>query len=114
MVLELTLIGFLTVTSYQSVPEQTDDSPFITSIGERTHPGGCAASRDLLGLEVKYGDYIYIDGLGLCRINDTMHPRIKRTIDVWVKDYASEKRIGVRRGTRIYKVKLPSTQVVKR
>ncbi len=94
-------------TSYQSVPSQTDSSPFHTSIGERTHPGGCAASQDLLkDGTLKYHDYIWIEGIGLCRINDTMHPRMTRHIDVWVENTRQERAIGIRR-TKVWKVGNP-------
>lgn len=114
MVLELVLLGSLTVTSYRSIPAQTDSTPFYTSIGEHTHPGGCAASRDLLGSSLKYGDYIYIEGLGLCKINDTTNARHRQLIDKWVENKAQEHAIGVRKNVKVYKVQMPSTKVAKR
>lgn len=105
--LEMVLLSAaLTVTSYRSIPSQTDNSPFHTSIGERTHPGGCAVSRDLLNKEAPYGTYLYIDGIGLCRVNDTMNERHRRAVDLWVATYEQEKQIGVRR-LAVYKVQLP-------
>lgn len=87
----------VTVTSYRSVPEQTDTSPYTTSIGHHVHPYGCAVSQDLFkrGI-VSYGDIIYIPGFGFKVVNDTMNPRIKNHIDIWVATKAEEKRIGVR------------------
>lgn len=86
-------VGSLQVTSYRSVPEQTDSSPFITSTGERVCKDGVAVSQDLLkSKKIKYGDWLYIDGVGLKRVNDTMHSRHKNHIDVWVPSLETEKR----------------------
>lgn len=101
----VTLVGNLTVTSYRSVPEQTDDSPFITSIGERVHSSGVAVSQDLLknGV-VKYGDVLYVEGYGFKVVNDTMNPRHKNHVDLWVDSYKKEKAVGVRK-LNIYRVR---------
>jgi 3D (Asp-Asp-Asp) domain-containing protein len=105
LIMIVTLLGDMTVTSYRSVPEQTDDSPFITSIGERTHKGGVAVSQDLLKSGVvKYGDIIYVEGYGFKIVNDTMNPRHKNHIDLWVENYAQEKAVGVRK-LHVYRVR---------
>lgn len=92
MLIETLVLGQLMVTAYRSVPEQTDDSPFITSIGHRTHPFGCAVSQDLLASgKVKYGDFLHIEGVGSCVVNDTTHERHTNLVDKWVETYAQEK-----------------------
>jgi len=92
MLIETLVLGQLMVTAYRSVPEQTDDSPFITSIGERVTKFGCAVSQDLLKSgDVKYGDYICIEGIKCCLVNDTMNARHTRWADVWVATYNEEK-----------------------
>ncbi len=92
LILVSLLLGNLTLTSYRSVPSQTDDTPFVTSIGERVCKDGVAVSQDLLlSGRVKYGDWLYIDGVGLKRVNDTMAPRWKNHVDVWVSSYEKEK-----------------------
>lgn len=59
---------------------------------------GVAVSQDLLkDGTVKYGDVLYIEGVGMRVINDCMHPRHHRRLDVLVFTYAEEKRIGTRR-----------------
>lgn len=91
----------MSLTSYRSVPNQTDSSPYITSVGERVNPGGVAVSRDLLtrwGGPINYGDYLYIEGVGIKRVNDCMHERHKRSIDVWVGSFNEEKAFGVQKG----------------
>lgn len=113
IVLNLILVGALTITSYRSVPEQTDDSPYFTSIGDRTGIHGCAISPDLLcplaigqykvhtrnmctyKEKLHYGDWLQIDGVGIREINDVTHPKIHNTIDVWVETYAQEKAFGI-------------------
>lgn len=95
------LIGSMTLTSYRSVPQQTDETPFHTSIGERVSVRGCAVSRDLLkrwGGPLNYGDLIYIEGTGYRFVNDCMAARHKRAVDVWVETYKDEKEFGVRKG----------------
>lgn len=91
MGIETIVLTAVMVTAYQSVPEQTDDSPFITSIGHRTHPFGCAASQDMLANgKIKYGDYICIEGLKCCVVNDCLHERHTNHVDVWVASHAEE------------------------
>ncbi len=86
--LTLTLIGFLTVTNYRSVPNQTDSSPFNTSTGERVSVSGAAISQDLLcgacrkahhrckepsyNKKIHYGDCLFIADVGFRIINDCM------------------------------------------
>ncbi len=96
-----------TITAYQSVKGQTDESPNFTSIGERTHKGGVAISRDLLkrwGGPCNYGDYVYIEYLGIYKINDCMgstqydkvnHKRVSihHHFDIWVSSLNEEKQI---------------------
>lgn len=94
LLLTAILIGTMNITAYRSVPKQTDDSPYITSIGERVHPHGIAVSRNLLkrwGGPLNYGDFVYIEGIGFKVINDTMHERFCDHIDVWVSTYQDEK-----------------------
>lgn len=84
-------IGNLTITSYRSVPAQTDNSPFYTSIGERVNNHGIAISQDLLKAgRIHYGDVVYIDGLGYKIVNDTMNIRMKNSVDVWLETKEQE------------------------
>jgi hypothetical protein len=119
MILELALIGLLQVTSYRSVPNQTDSTPHHTSTGGHVHEHGIAASRDLLCpaafLKKKvmrthrrgpkcpkdrlhYGDWVYVEGFGLKVVNDCMAARHRRSIDIWVGTFEEEKRVQVRKG----------------
>ncbi len=96
LVLISILIGSLKVTAYRSVPEQTDSSPYITSIGERVNNHGVAVSQDLLkknGGPIDYGDLLYIHGVGFKVVNDCMAKRHRNSIVIWVSSKAEEQRI---------------------
>ena len=87
-------------TAYNSHSSQTDRTPFITATGARTRFGVIALSRDMLR-SVPYGSLVRIEDLGawgsgrgrgtynrmlsgvLFQVEDTMHPRKIRTVDVW-------------------------------
>jgi 3D (Asp-Asp-Asp) domain-containing protein len=87
-------------TAYNSLPGQTDASPFKTATGARTRFGIVALSRDLLR-SIPYGSRIVLEDMGtwangsgrgrynamLSRmvfvVEDTMHPRKTGTVDVW-------------------------------
>lgn len=121
MVLELMLIGALQVTSYRSLVNQTDSTPFHTATGEHVHSKGVAVSRDLLCPrsygktrlhkkevcpykygKLHYGDFIWVKGYGIRVINDVMHERHKKSIDLWVSSHNEERAIGVRSGIPVY------------
>lgn len=112
MLIEALFIGHMMVTAYQSKPEQTDASPFFTSIGEHVNPHGIAVSRDLLcplalsrNMRIRrhlqkhchltgrlhYGDLLYIPTKGFRKVNDTMNARHRQAVDLWVHDLAEEK-----------------------
>lgn len=89
-------IGSLTITAYRSTPQQTDSTPYTTSIGERVTTRGCAISQDMLvqnGGPLAYGDLLYIDNVGFRFINDTMNHRCKKAIDLWVPTKEEERKI---------------------
>jgi 3D (Asp-Asp-Asp) domain-containing protein len=100
------------VTSYRSVPEQTDDTPFYTSIGLHVKEGFCAVSQDQLGKSIHYGDILYVEIPAkpelnrYCMVADTMNKRNKRAIDFWVATKAQEHKVGFRRG-HVYKLLRP-------
>jgi 3D (Asp-Asp-Asp) domain-containing protein len=88
-------------TAYNSIPNQTDSSPFHTSTGARTRYGIIALSRDLLK-RIPYGSRVRLQDNGswkngrgygkynamlkdtLFVVEDTMHPRKSGTVDVWL------------------------------
>lgn len=91
LILAIVLLGDYQVTAYQSVPNQTDRSPFTTSIGERTSPHGIAVSQDLLEAKtVRYGDLVYVEEVGWRVVNDCMNERHRDRFDVWVPNDGAE------------------------
>jgi len=102
-------IGTLTCTAYRSVPTQTDDTPYVTSIGHRVNPTVIAVSQDLLkdGI-VKYGDVVYVEGTGYRIVQDCMNKRHKKRIDLWVGSKDEESKIYQK-----YKGRAPRVWVVK-
>lgn len=91
-------LSTLTITSYRPVPDQTDNSPTWTSIGDRTTKYGVAVSQDLLKeKKVKYGDILLIEGIGMKVVNDTMNIRHKRHVDILVFTHKEEVKIGTQK-----------------
>jgi 3D (Asp-Asp-Asp) domain-containing protein len=100
-------------TAYNSIPNQTDLSPFHTSTGARTRYGIIALSRDLLK-RIPYGSKVRLqdngswkNGRGYGKYNamlkdtvfvveDTMHPRKSGTVDVWLPARDRAMQWGVR------------------
>ena len=106
----------LRATGYNSMVNQTDSTPFITSTGQRTHFGIIAVSPDLLSHKLPYGSLVRIqdlgnyytgrgyghyqgllDSQGLFVVEDTMHYRKRDQIDIWFSDYASAVNWGMRK-----------------
>lgn len=88
----------LKLTSYNAVPEQTDSTPFTTSIGAYSNPEVVAARSSDLSAKLPYGTIIAIEGpdhdspnchfatvshlIGYRVIADAMDPRITKTVDI--------------------------------
>jgi 3D (Asp-Asp-Asp) domain-containing protein len=101
-------------TAYNSISNQTDSSPWITSTGARTRYGIIALSRDLLR-RIPYGSKVRLEdkgswnsGRGYGKYNamlkdtvfvveDTMHPRKRGTVDVWLPARNHALQWGVRK-----------------
>ncbi len=102
-------------TAYNSLVEQTDNSPHITAIGSKTRFGIIAVSRDLLNQNIPYGSLVrlkdlggwyngrgygkyqsMLDRQGLFIVEDTMNPRKTQQIDVWFPHMSEALNWGVR------------------
>lgn len=114
----------ITLTSYQPIRSQTDDSPHYTSIGTRVSDTGIAVSRDLLcpmalnkDLRIKrhsskvcrikrihYGDSLYVQGFGFKVVNDCMNKRHRNRVDVFVWTHKEEKQIGTRSNVKVWRL----------
>lgn len=81
------------ITTYNPVPEQTDDTPDITAFGKKVKPNIMfAASNDLISsLNLKPGTKMYIPGIpskakdGMWIFGDKMHSRWKNRVDLMIK-----------------------------
>ena len=71
----------LTVTAYTNRPQETNNCP-KTATMEQAVPGWTVAvSRDLIHW---LGGRVYIEGVGVRRVNDLMNARHERTLDLLV------------------------------
>lgn len=92
-------------TAYNSMPGQTDSTPFITATGTRTRPGVVALSRDLLRV-FPYGSKVMIEDLTgrsgtllqnrVFYVEDTMAAYKTRSVDIWMASYSQAIRFGAR------------------
>ena len=72
-------IVYAKVSAYNSTPEQTDSTPFITANGERVERGGIACPTYL-----EFGTLVLIDE-ELYNCNDRTHPKNDGTFDMWME-----------------------------
>ena len=74
----------VSATAYNSLPGQTDDTPFTTASGTRTRHGVIAANFLPIGTRIKipelYGDQVFM-------VEDRMNPRYWEKIDIWMESY---------------------------
>ena len=80
------------VTAYASVPDETDDTPFITANGTYVHDGIVASNVLPFGTQIRipelFGDKIFT-------VEDRMNKRIKNTIDIWMPSVSSAVHFGM-------------------
>ena len=112
------LIGIpVTMTSYSSTVSQTDEDPFTTAMGTTPRPGVIALSRDLLreftpGAPFRFGDRVFIDGHGEFVVEDTMHQRWTRRVDLWAQNDVDAIHFGRRRG-RLHALPIPQVEIAR-
>ena len=102
LLLSCIFLGQLSITAYRSIPSQTkgkghtQQECLYTSISEKVNVHGCAISQDLLvSGQVRYGDLLYIEGIGFKFVNDCMNQRHKDSLDIWVRWKEDEHRIWI-------------------
>ena len=76
------LTARVTVTTYNATVEQTDSNPSMTTFMSRPRPGTIAVSLDLLEMGFIPGKKVWLQGIGIYRINDVMHERHKMSVDL--------------------------------
>ncbi len=88
----------VTITSYNSVPGQTDDSPFITADGSHVRDGIIAANFLKFGTKVRipelFGDKVF-------EVHDRMNKRFSDRVDIWMADVPASKQFGIRHNVTI-------------
>ena len=91
------------ITSYNNHTNQTDDTPNVTSTSRPVRDGIVAVSRDFLNKGwAKYGDLVYIDCFNRWYlIEDTMHERHTKHIDVFLFDKSESLKVNKKCGIEI-------------
>jgi 3D (Asp-Asp-Asp) domain-containing protein len=96
------------VSAYNSVPEQTDNEPFIGAWGDSlsNRQKSIAISRDLIPLGLKHNTRVMIEGLpGVYLVKDKMAARWKKRIDIYMGDKVEKaKKWGVKDLSIVYAV----------
>jgi 3D (Asp-Asp-Asp) domain-containing protein len=92
----------VTVTAYSSRVEETDDSPHVTASGVYVRRGIVALSQDLRDLGIETGDAVFLYGYGILYVEDSMHPRKHRQVDVWIADTTAAQLHGVSKSTLMW------------
>lgn len=78
------------VTSYNSEPDQTDDTPFTTASGTTVHEGTAACPY-----EFPFGTRIQVEGKDyICE--DRMSDRFPDRFDIWMESEQESREWGVR------------------
>ena len=85
---------YVTVTSYSSTPDQTDDSPFVTANGTWVHDGTLAANFLPFGTKVRLPDY---SGDKVYTVEDRMNQRYTYRADIWMETREAAKQFGIRK-----------------
>ncbi len=88
-------------SAYNSLPGQTDSTPFITASGSTTRHGVLAANFLPIGTRVTipeiYGDQVFI-------VEDRMNSRYTYRVDIWMEHLSDARQFGVKTVTmNIYK-----------
>ena len=109
---ELRIFPTVIVTAYNSLPNQTDNTPFETATGDSVFYGGVAVSRPLLADSLlPYGSIIIIEGIpDTFVVFDTFHRRFTEPkVDIWTEEYVDAINFGApkRIVTRIGKIPRP-------
>jgi 3D (Asp-Asp-Asp) domain-containing protein len=105
----------VSASAYNSLEEQTDETPTLTASGVLLEPGMrvIAVSPDLLELGLRYGMQVEIEGFpGEWRVVDRMASRWRRTIDLYMgEDLAAARAWGRRDVTIRWRGRAPLVSV---
>ena len=82
---------FMTASAYNSVPWQTDGSPYHTAIGSMTRDGVVASNYFPIGTRITFPD---LYGDKEFRVEDRMNPRYFKTVDIWMDEISQARQFG--------------------
>ena len=85
---------YILVTAYSSSPDETDEDPLITASGTLVRPGVAASNFLPFGTLIKIPSLF---GNKVFRIEDRMHPRFSKRIDIWMPSKEKAKNFGVKK-----------------
>jgi len=90
----------LTITAYTNRIQETNSDNKNTATMERPVAGRtCAVSRDL----IKWlGGRVYIEGIGVRRVNDLMNTRFEQSLDVYIGSVKEAIKLGKQRMRVVY------------
>ena len=92
----------VTVTAYSPSVDETDSTPYTTAPNKRVRDGICALSRDIeKRFDLKFGDMIYLEGIGTCEFQDRLNKRIRKTVDLFFWWKLAAFKFGVVEGVRM-------------
>ena len=90
----------VSVSAYNALPSQTDDTPFIMASNRRVFHGACALSRDIeRDYGLKFGDEIHLKDHGTYIFADRMNKRWTRKVDIFMWSYSKAISFGRQKGT---------------
>lgn len=84
---------YMEASAYNSVPGQTDASPYKTAIGSLTRDGVIASNYFPIGTRIRIPDHF---GDKVFRVEDRMNPRYHKTLDIWMEEISDAKQWGRR------------------
>ncbi len=86
-------VKYMTLSAYNSIPNQTDGSPYATAIGSLTRDGVVASNNLPIGTRVRFPDHF---GDKVFRVEDRMNTRYQNNVDVWMEDITDARKFGRR------------------
>jgi 3D (Asp-Asp-Asp) domain-containing protein len=96
---QIEFINNCTITSYSGNPNETDGDPYTALMEFPISGGTCAVSRDLM---YWLGGKIYIEGIGIRRVNDLMHSRHTTTVDLFNGNTKAALKFGKKQRSVVY------------
>lgn len=84
-------VATVTASAYNSVPWQTDSTPFTTASGTTVRHGVVAANHLPIGTLITipeiYGDQVF-------RVEDRMNARYRNNVDIWMESIDDARKFG--------------------